>query len=55
VKWKHLLSKGIKIPTPWEKQGYDESDLAWQKVRRELNNKIAELKRAGAPKIRRRI
>jgi hypothetical protein len=51
VKWKHLLSKGIKIPTPWEKQGYDESDLAWQKVRRELNNKIAELKRAGAPRV----
>jgi hypothetical protein len=51
VKWKHLLSSGIKTPTPWEKQGYDESDLAWQKVRRELNNKIAELKRAGVSKV----
>lgn len=49
LKWKHLATPGIEIPTPWEKAGYDESDLAWQKKRREMNDKIAELKRNGAP------
>ncbi|MGE5497305.1 MAG: M64 family metallopeptidase [Syntrophothermus sp.] len=49
LKWKSLISEGIEIPTPWEKEGYDNMDLAYQKVRRELNSKIAEMKRAGAP------
>ena len=47
LKWKSLITPGIEIPTPWEKAGYDSADYAYQKVRRELNNKIAELKRNG--------
>jgi len=49
VKWKDLLTPGIAVPTPWEKEAFDKSDLAYQAVRREINKKIAELKRAGAP------
>ncbi len=49
VKWKSLLTKGIEIPTPWEKEQYDEADLAWQEERRKLNDEIARLRREGAP------
>ncbi len=49
LKWKDLATTGIEIPTPWEKEEYDKFDLAWQKVRRELNQKIADLIRKGAP------
>ncbi|MBI4721216.1 MAG: peptidase M64 [Chitinivibrionia bacterium] len=49
VKWKHLLSEGVPVPTLWEKEEYDTQDLAWQKKRRELNERIAELRRTGAP------
>jgi len=49
VKWKNLITPGIEIPTPWEKAEYDSMDYKWQKERRELNDKIAELKRSGAP------
>ena len=45
IKWKESLSEGITVPTLWEKENYDKMDLAWQKERRELNKKIAELKR----------
>ncbi len=48
VKWKELTTPGIEIPTPWEKAEYDSMDYKWQKERRELNDKIAELKRTGA-------
>lgn len=50
LKWKELATEGIEIPTPWEKEAYDKMDLAWQKERRELNKKIAELKKNNAPK-----
>jgi len=49
VKWENLITPGIQIPTPWEKAGYDSVDLKWQSERRELNNKIAELKKKKAP------
>ena len=49
LKWKDLITPGIEIPTPWEKEDYDKFDLAWQKVRRELNQKIASLQRNKAP------
>jgi len=49
VKWKHLQEPGIQLPTPWDKEEYDAMDLAWQKERRELNSRIAELKRTNAP------
>jgi hypothetical protein len=49
VKWKALLSKGIEVPTPWEKAGYDVRDLKWQRKRRELNDHIASLVKNHAP------
>ncbi|MCK5618706.1 MAG: peptidase M64, partial [Candidatus Krumholzibacteria bacterium] len=42
-------SGGIEIPTPWEKADYDAADLEWQKERRRLNDRVAELRRTGAP------
>lgn len=49
LKWKHLVSEGIEMPTPWEKEEYDKTDYAWQKIRREMNRNIAELKRNKKP------
>lgn len=49
LKWKNLLSPGIEIPTPWEKEEYDKQDYSYQKIRRELNNQIGEMKRNKAP------
>lgn len=49
LKWKDLITPGIEIPTPWEKEDYDNMDYAWQKERRAMNNHIAELKRNKAP------
>lgn len=45
LKWKNLVTDEVEIPTPWEKENYDKMDLAWQKQRREMNARIAELKR----------
>jgi hypothetical protein len=50
LKWKALATPGTPIPTPWEKADYDAMDLAYQKVREELNAKIAAAKRGGAPR-----
>ena len=50
LKWKNLITPGIEIPTPWEKENYDKMDYAWQTERRELNKHIAELKRNKAPR-----
>jgi hypothetical protein len=49
LKWKHLISKDIDIPSPWEKDDFDKMDLAWQKERREMNKNIARLKLEKAP------
>jgi len=49
LKWKDLVGKDTALPTPWEKAGFDEKDLAWQKRRRAMNDRTAELKRTGAP------
>jgi hypothetical protein len=49
LKWKHLLTPGIEIPTPWEKADFDAQDLEWQQWRREQNDKIAALRKSGAP------
>lgn len=48
LKWKGLASPGIAIPTPWEKEAFDAMDTAYQKIRGEVNAKIARLKREGA-------
>lgn len=50
VKWKEMLSQGIEIPTPWEKDEFDKMDNAWQKERAEMNAEIAKLKREKADK-----
>jgi len=49
LKWKSLTTPGIEIPTPWEKDAYDSMDNAYQKIRGEINQKIAKMKREGAP------
>jgi hypothetical protein len=49
VKWKHLVSKNIEVPTRWEKEDFDQADLTWQQERRRLNDRVAELRRSGAP------
>lgn len=49
LKWKDSLTPHIEIPTPWEKEGFDKMDLAYQKIRREINEKIARMKREKAP------
>ncbi|UCE39762.1 MAG: peptidase M64 [Candidatus Aminicenantes bacterium] len=49
LKWKAYVSEGISIPTPWEKEDFDKMDLAYQKIRTEINDKIAQMKRNNAP------
>jgi hypothetical protein len=48
LKWKDLVGHGIEIPTRWEKADFDAMDNAYQKIRGEINTKIAKLKREGA-------
>lgn len=36
VKWSEHATEGIPLPTPWNQQEYDETSLAFQKVRGEL-------------------
>lgn len=50
LKWKEMVTPGIDIPSHWEKEYYDSTDLKWQAERREQNTRIAELKRNGADK-----
>lgn len=49
IKWKNLITKGIEIPTPWEKADFDKMDLKWQAERTKLNDHIAELQKKKAP------
>ena len=53
LKWKHLLSEDIEIPTPWRKAKYDSIDIQWQKKRTAMNDQIALLQKndAGKEKI----
>lgn len=48
LKWSHLCSKYVDLPTPWEKEEFDKMDIKYQKIREELNKKIAKLKREKA-------
>ncbi|MCX8161231.1 MAG: IgA Peptidase M64 [Candidatus Saccharicenans sp.] len=50
LKWRNLVTPGVAIPTPWEKEEFDRMDTAYQKVRMEVNERIARMKREGAPK-----
>ncbi len=47
LKWKDLISAGIEIPTPWEKEEFDRMDMAYQEIRRKINAKIARMRREG--------
>jgi hypothetical protein len=49
LKWKDLCTPGIEIPTPWEKEEFDEEDNEYQKIRQQINEKIAKMKRESAP------
>lgn len=49
LKWKHLVTEGVNLPTSWGKEKFDKSDMKWQKNRAKMNDKIAELKRNNAP------
>lgn len=49
LKWKQFITPGITIPTPWEKEAFDRMDMDYQEIRQEINQKIADLKRKGAP------
>lgn len=49
LKWKALLTPGTEIPTPWEKAAFDEMDNVYQGTRAEINERIARMKREGAP------
>ncbi len=48
IKWSSVKTPGIQIPTPWQKAEFDSMDLRWQKERRALNDRIAELKKFNA-------
>ncbi len=49
LKWNQFVTPGIAIPTPWEKEEFDRMDNEYQKIRHQINEKIAHMKREGAP------
>jgi hypothetical protein len=49
LKWRGLVTPGTAVPTPWEKADFDAMDLAYQKVREEINGRIAAARRGGTP------
>jgi len=49
LKWKDLVEPGTPIPTPWGKAEYDSISSHYQKIRQELNQKIAKMEKSGAP------
>jgi hypothetical protein len=48
LKWVDFVSPGVAIPTLWEKAAFDDMDNAYQKIRGDVNEKIARMKREGA-------
>lgn len=52
LKWQKLVTPDTPIPTPWGKAEYDRHNLDYQKKRRLIDSKIAELIRKGAPTAR---
>ncbi len=49
LKWRDLITPGMEIPTSWEKEEFDRMDEDYQKVQREINDRIAKMKREGMP------
>lgn len=50
LKWKSLVKSGTEIPTPWNKEKFDNEDMKYQSVRDKLYKELAEKKKSGAPK-----
>jgi hypothetical protein len=50
LKWKDMLTPNVELPTLWEKEDFDKMDYAWQERRRQMNDRIAELKKTGESK-----
>ena len=48
LKWADLATGG-ELPTDWNKAAYDAMDIAYQEKRGDINGRIAELMRGGAP------
>jgi hypothetical protein len=48
LKWKDMLSTGIKLPTPWDKKTYDENDISYQAIRDRMYKKLEDAKRSRA-------
>ncbi len=49
VKWQELVENSVPVPTPWRKEEFDRIQTDYLKKRREFNEEIARLSRAGAP------
>lgn len=49
LKWADCVTPGTAVPTPWEKAAYDAQAAAGQKARGELDARIAQAMRDGAP------
>jgi len=49
LKWNRFITSGIAIPTPWEKEDFDRMDNEYQKIRHQINERIARMKREGTP------
>ncbi|MGD9899853.1 MAG: M64 family metallopeptidase [Calditrichaceae bacterium] len=49
LKWGYMVEKNVPIPTPWDKEEYDQAEIEYQESRTEINKKIAEMNRSGAP------
>lgn len=47
IKWKHLLSEGISIPTPWGKTAYDSLQIEGSISNPELIGKVGAFEGAG--------
>jgi hypothetical protein len=50
LKWKHLISNGVQIPTPWEKEKYDQMDDTGKKAhlaKKEYRDKVGAFEGAG--------
>ncbi len=50
LKWKELLSAGIKIPTDWGKETIEALQAERQKNRKEMREQVAQLEKSGASK-----
>jgi hypothetical protein len=50
IKWKELLSAGIKIPTDWGKEAIEALQAKLQKNGKEMREQVAQLEKSGASK-----